>query len=103
MASASDRAGAGPSASHAAKVSADTAITAGTNHSVTRSTRAWIGSFAPCASSTMRMMRASTVSAPVRVTRTLSAPFPLTVPPTTSAPAARRTGAGSPVIIASST
>ena len=31
---------------------------------VIRSTSAWIGSFAPCACSTMRMIPASTVSAP---------------------------------------
>ena len=40
------------------------AITAGTNHIVTRSTSAWIGSLAPCAASTVRTICASSVSAP---------------------------------------
>src|SRR3546814_2886439 len=44
------RAGAGPRLSHARKVTAATASTAGTNHAVTLSTSAWIGSFAPCRS-----------------------------------------------------
>src|SRR3546814_6379184 len=63
------RAGAGPRLSHARKVTAATASTAGTNHAVTLSTSAWIGSFAPCAASTMRTMWASTVSAPTLVAR----------------------------------
>ena len=41
-------------------------MTAGTNHSVTLSTTAWIGSLAPCAASTMRTIRASTESATMR-------------------------------------
>jgi hypothetical protein len=62
-----------------------------------------MGSFAACAPSTVRTMPASTVSAPVRETRTASAPAPFTVPPTTGAPAVLRTGMGSPVIMDSST
>ena len=62
-------AGDGPKTSQTAKVSAATAITAGTNHMVTLSTSAWIGSLEPCASSTMRMICASTVSPPTAVAR----------------------------------
>ena len=54
----------GPKTSQTRKVSAAAAITAGTNHAVTRSTRAWIGSLEPWASSTMRTIWASSVSAP---------------------------------------
>ena len=53
---------------------------------VTLSTRAWIGSFEPCACSTMRMICASTVSAPILVARKVKLPVLLIVPPTTSAP-----------------
>ncbi len=62
-------AGAGPNTSHTRNVSAAAAITAGTNQSVTRSTSAWIGSLSPCASSTIRTIRESSVSAPTRVAR----------------------------------
>ncbi len=92
-----------PASSQPAKVAAASAITAGTNHIVTRSTTAWIGSFAPWASSTIRAMRASTVPAPTAVARIRSAPVPFTVPPTTASPAALGTGIGSPVTIASAT
>ena len=51
----------------------------------------------------MRMIWASTVSAPTRVARKVKLPVLLIVPPTTSAPAAFATGTGSPVIIDSST
>ncbi len=95
-------AGAGPRRSQPAKASAASAITAGTNQSVIRSTSACTGSFAPCASATSAMMRASTVSSPVAVTRKESAEAPFTVPPVTAAPGAFSTGAGSPVSIDSS-
>ncbi|MNN85341.1 hypothetical protein D3C81_2026160 [compost metagenome] len=62
-------AGDGPKKSQAAKVSAATRKTAGTNHMVTLSTRAWIGSLEPWASSTMRMICESTVSPPTAVAR----------------------------------
>ncbi|SFP26152.1 hypothetical protein SAMN04244567_04096, partial [Paracoccus pantotrophus] len=67
-------AGSGPKNSQIGKVSAATAITAGTNPSVTLSTSAWIGNFEPCVSSTMRMICASTVSAPTLVARNEKAP-----------------------------
>ena len=94
---------AAPNNSQARKVSAATPITTGTNTIVTLSTRAWIGNLAPCAASTMRMICASTVSAPTRVARKAKAPRVLSVPPTTVAPAPFSTGTGSPVIIDSST
>ena len=87
LTSAKVRAGSGPKTSQTRKVRAAAAITAGTNHAVTRSTSAWIGSFEPCACSTMRMIWASTVSAPMRVARKVKLPVLLMVPPTTSAPA----------------
>ncbi|MNQ22014.1 hypothetical protein D3C85_351460 [compost metagenome] len=96
-------AGVGPKTIHTVKVSSAASITAGTNHMVTLSTSAWIGSLAPWACSTMRMICASTVSPPMRVARKVSAPFWLTVPPTTAAPGSFSTGTGSPVIIDSST
>ena len=96
-------AGSGPQISQTPKVSAASVITAGTNHMVTRSTSAWIGSLEPCAASTMRMICDSIVSPPTAVARKVSAPFWLMVPPTTSAPALFATGTGSPVIIDSST
>ncbi len=78
---------------HTPNVSAAAASTAGTNHAVTRSTSAWIGSLAPCAASTMRMICASTVSRADLASRgTGSAPFLLIVPPTTAV--ARRLGDG---------
>ena len=62
-------AGDGPKASQTRNVNAATAMTAGTNHAVMRSTSAWMGSLAPCACSTMRMIWASKVSAPTLVAR----------------------------------
>ncbi|KAG0923357.1 hypothetical protein G6F31_019541 [Rhizopus arrhizus] len=84
------------------KVATAAAMTAGTNHIVMRSTMAWIGSLEPCACSTMRMICASMVCAPTAVARTVSAPFWLTVPPTTLLPGCFSTGIGSPLIIDSS-
>src|SRR5690606_23513918 len=103
LTSAKVSAGDGPTASQMRKVAAAPAITAGTNHAVTLSTSAWIGNLDPCASSTMRMICASIVSAPTLVARNEKAPVLLIVPPTTSAPAVLATGTGSPVIIDSST
>ena len=64
------------------KVSAAMAITPART-AVIRSTSDWIGSLAPCACSTMRMIWASVVSAPTRVARQRRAPVLLTVPPVT--------------------
>ncbi len=97
------RAGSGPNTSQTRKVRAAAAITAGTNHVVTLSTSAWIGSLDPWAASTMRMICASTVSAPTLVARNVKLPVLLIVPPTTGLPSAFCTGTGSPVIMDSST
>ena len=93
----------GPKISQTPTVSTASPITTGTNHRVIRSTSACTGSLAPCASSTIAMMRDSTVSAPTCVTRITSAPVPFTVPPVTASPGALATGSASPVSIASST
>ncbi|MNT60950.1 hypothetical protein D3C72_1985620 [compost metagenome] len=102
MTNANVRAGSGPNVSQMMKVTTAAAMTAGTNHIVMRSTMAWIGSFEPCACSTIRMICASSVSPPTLVARNVSAPFWLTVPPTTSAPGVFSTGTGSPLIMDSS-
>ncbi len=62
-----------------------------------------VGAFFSCASSTSLMTRAMVLSAAAAVTRTRSAPSPLTVPAKTFAPASFRTGVLSPVTGASST
>jgi hypothetical protein len=87
-------AGSGPNVSQIANVAAAAARTAGTNHIVTRSTSAWIGSFDPWAASTILMIWASTVSAPTLVAWKVKLPVLLSVPPTTSAPAPLATGIG---------
>ena len=56
------------------------------NRAETRSAMRWIGARLRCASATMATMRASTVSAPIFSARMISAPVPLTVPPTSAAP-----------------
>ena len=62
----------------------------------------WIGAFAAWADSTMRMMRASVVSAPIAVVRTVSAPSALMAPPVTLSPTPLATGRLSPVMSDSS-
>ncbi|MNL31542.1 hypothetical protein D3C87_1533360 [compost metagenome] len=101
--SAKVKAGSGPRMNQTMKVASAASMTAGTNQLVTLSTSACIGSLSACASSTMRMICAISVSAPTFVARNVKEPFLLTVPPTTSDPAVLVTGTGSPVIIDSST
>ena len=79
------------------------AIITGTNTPTTRSTVAWIGNFSACAFSTMRTIRAKTVSVPVARTSIQNVPSALIVPPMTSSPISLATGTGSPVNIDSST
>ncbi len=102
LTSACARRGSGPSAAHAAKVSAAAATTTGTNTAATRSARPWIGARERCASETIATMCASSVSAPTRSARITNEPVPLTVAPVTLLPAAFSTGIGSPVSIDSS-
>ena len=78
-------------------------MTVGTNTPATLSAVLEMGAFFPWASSTNRMMRARVVSSPVRVTRTYSTPFWLTLPPMTSLPTHFSTGRLSPVSMASLT
>ncbi|OPX70507.1 MAG: hypothetical protein A4E36_00475 [Methanoregulaceae archaeon PtaB.Bin009] len=63
----------------------------------------WTGGLDACASSTRRMIWASTVSFPTFSALNVKILFVFRVPATTCAPAALRTGIGSPVIIDSST
>ena len=60
--------------------------TTGTNTAEMRSARRWIGALLPCACCTRRMIRESTVSLPTPSTRNRSAPFRLSVAPTTWSP-----------------
>ena len=78
-------------------------MTTGTNTPATLSAVLEMGAFRPWASSTKRMIRERVVSSPVRVTRTYSTPFSLTLPPMTSLPGAFSTGRLSPVSMASLT
>jgi hypothetical protein len=94
--------GAGPSRSHNTNVTSASPMTAGTNTLATLSASRWIGAFEPCASSTILMMWASTVSLPVRVARNSKLPVRTMVAPTTSSPGPLSTGRLSPVIIDSS-
>ncbi len=76
---------------------------AGTKTPTTRSATAWMRGLRVWASSTARMIPASTVSAPTRVTSRRSAPCWLTVPPIALAPGDFATGRASPVRSDSST
>ncbi len=78
-------------------ISASTS-TAGTNTWLTRSTSFWIGALAAWASSTRRMIRASTVSVPSAWVRTRNRPSPLMAPPVTLSPGCLGTGRLSPLI-----
>ncbi len=89
--------------SQARNVAAATASTVGTKTAVTRSANSWIGTFEPCASSTMRMTWARNVSSPTPVARTRSIPSLLIVAPMTWSPSPFSTGIDSPVASDSST
>ncbi|MCY1299811.1 hypothetical protein D9M70_493520 [compost metagenome] len=91
-----------PSASQTSRVSRAMTITTGTNTALTLSTSFWIGALAAWASSTRRMIRASTVSPPSAVVRTSRRPSPLMAPAVTRAPGSLATGRLSPLISASS-
>ena len=93
----------GPKIIQTAKVTTASPITTGTNHSVMRSTKACTGSFPPCASATMLIMRDKTVAEPVARTSITMAPVPFTVPPVSGSPTALATGKASPVSMDSST
>ena len=94
--------GAGPNVAQAAKVTAATITTAGTNQPAITSAVAWIGARDRPAMPTSAAICATRVSAPTRSARMVNAPIPFTVPPVTGSPALRSTGIGSPVTIDSS-
>ena len=72
-------------------------ITTGTKIADTRSARRWTSALPVWASSTIRPIWASAVSAPTRVARTTRRPPALTVAPATASPGPTSTGTGSPV------
>ncbi len=76
---------------------------AGTKTPTTRSATAWMRGREAWASSTARMMPASTVAAPVRVTSRMNEPCRFMVPPMTGDPGCFATGRDSPVTSDSST
>ncbi len=76
---------------------------AGTKTPTTRSATAWMRGREAWASSTARMMPASTVAFPVRVTSSSKDPCRLTVPPMAGEPGSLATGRDSPVTSDSST
>ena len=88
---------------HAAKVSTARTMMAGTKTPAIRSTVRCTGALLPCASRTMRMIRASTVSCPTLSVRKRNAPLPFIVPANTAAPSCLQTGSGSPLSMLSST
>ena len=88
---------------HAAKVSTARTMMAGTKTPAIRSTVRCTGALLPCASRTMRMIRASTVSCPTLSARKRNAPLPFIVPANTAAPSCLQTGSGSPLSMLSST
>ena len=77
--------------------------TTGTKMPVIRSTIRCTGALLPCASCTMWMIRASTVSLPTCVALIINEPRWLIVPASTLSPFFFSTGIGSPLIILSST
>ena len=96
-------AGEGAKTSQATQVSAAIASTTVVKMPTTRSARRWIGSFEPCACSTIRTICASTVRVPTSRASTRSTPNWFIVPPTTRSPVRFATGTGSPLSIDSST
>ena len=94
--------GSGPMNSQKANVVAAMTITIGTNTLAIRSTSRPMGGLLIWAERTMRMMRASVVSSPNRLTRRTKAPERFMVPPVTVSPTSRATDSGSPVSMDSS-
>jgi hypothetical protein len=76
-----------PRRSHARKVIAEMARTAGTNQAETLSARFWTGARLRWDSATSAMMRPRTVSEPVCAARRRNEPVVLTVPPVSGSPA----------------
>ena len=93
------RISAGASIIQAANVINDTTRIAGTKTEAMRSAVRAIRAFVDCASSTITITRARTVSFDARVATTSSTPSAFIVPATTRSPARLTTGSGSPVSI----
>ena len=89
--------------SHSPNVASPIRITSGTNTADTLSTSRCTGALPACASSTRRMMFASTLSLPAAVTSTTTRPSPLIEPPVSRSSTRLPTGSGSPVSMDSST
>ena len=92
-----------PTASHTANTTTAIAITTGTNTPLILSAIFSMGALELVASSTRRIMPASTVSSPTRSARIVNQPAVFTVAPVTALPACTLFGRGSPVITDSST
>ncbi len=90
-------------ASQTPKVATATRMTTGTKTAEIRSARRCTSALPFCASSTSFAMRASCVSAPIRLASTTSRPPALTVAPVTRSPGPTSTGTDSPVSMAAST
>ena len=88
-----------PHTSQATSVTTAMTMTTGTKTPEMRSASRWTCALPVCASSTMRAIWASCVSAPTRVARTTRRPPALTVAPVTESPTATSTGTDSPVSI----
>ncbi len=86
----------------AAKVRSAIPITTGTKTPDTLSASFWMGALEPCASSTIRMIWARTVSLPILAALNVNEPNLLMVAPTTVSPAFFSTGRLSPVSMDSS-
>ena len=87
-----------PTASHTANTTTAIAITTGTNTPLILSAIFSMGALELVASSTRRIMPASTVSSPTRSARIVNQPAVFTVAPVTALPACTLFGRGSPVI-----
>ena len=93
-----------PDTSHQiAKVSTAIPMTTGTNTAEIRSARRATGALVACARATVRLMEASTVSAPTWVARASRRPVVFTVAPVSSSPGPTSTGTDSPVSMEAST
>ena len=90
---------AAPNTTHSTKVSTDAPSTITVNHALTVSASRATGARSDCASSTIRTICCSTVSAPTFEARKTIAPLVLSVPAMMASPARLATGTLSPVNI----
>ena len=90
---------AAPNTTHSTKVSTDAPRTTSVNHALTVSASRATGARSDCASSTIRTICCSTVSAPTLEARNTMAPLVLSVPAMMASPGRLATGMLSPVSI----